>query len=202
MGKSIIVLIAGGTGSGKSTLAKRIQHKDANRIVIVSLDNYYKDQGHLSIEARALLNYDSPNAIDFDCLLTNIIKLKDGIDIVEPRYDFTTHTRFLNSNITRSKPIIIVEGILSLFDKRIRDLSDLNLYVDIDDDERILRRILRDVDERGRTVESVVQQYRNSVKPMHLLNVEPTRRHADFIVQDNGTRTVDYLFDLICTLMR
>ena len=202
MNRSVVVLIAGGTGSGKSTLAKRIKKKDPDRITIVSLDNYYKDQGHLSEEARASLNYDSPEVLDFATLIQNVKELKRGNDIIEPRYDFQSHTRKQNSEATFSKPVIIVEGILSLFDAEVRKLSDLNLYVDIDDDERILRRILRDVDERGRTVDGVVQQYRNSVKPMHALNVAPTRKFADFIVQDNGTRTVDYLYDLICTLLR
>ena len=201
MSNSIVVLIAGGTGSGKSTLAKRIKQKRPDSITIVSLDNYYKDQGHLSEEERGHINYDSPDVLDFDALLDDIKLLKSGSDVIEPRYDFKTHTRKHNIEPTKSTEVIIVEGILSLFDSRIRALSALNLYVDIDDDERILRRILRDVEERGRTVDSVVQQYRNSVKPMHSLYVSPTKQYADFIVQDNGIRTVDYLFDLICTLL-
>lgn len=202
MNRSVVILIAGGTGSGKSTLAKRIKSKDAEKIEIVSLDNYYKDQGHLSEAERSRINYDSPDVLDFPALVDNIKKLKDGNAVVEPRYDFKTHTRKQNNEITYSKPVIIVEGILSLFDEEVRKLSDLNLFVDIDDDERILRRILRDVDERGRSVDSVVQQYRDSVKPMHVLNVAPTRKYADFIIQDNGNRTVEYLYDLILTLLR
>lgn len=200
MNKSIVVLIAGGTGSGKSTLAKKIKRESDSTITIVSLDNYYKDQGHLSIEERAKINYDSPDVLDFELLLKNITNLKNGLNVIEPRYDFKTHTRQPNNIITYSQQIVLVEGILSLFNERIRELSDLNLYVDVADDERILRRILRDVVERGRTVESVIEQYRTSVKPMHIFYVEPTKQFADFVVQNNDARTVYYILDLIRSL--
>ena len=187
MEKPILIGITGGTGSGKSTIADALYSNfSKDRITMIQQDMYYKDQSHLSMEERVKTNYDHPMAFDNDLLVEHLQKLIKGEAIEKPRYDFTIHNRAKDTTTVEPREIIIVEGILILEDERIRDLLDIKVYVDTDADIRILRRLVRDIDERGRTVESVVDQYLKMVRPMHMEFTEPTKRYADIIIPEGG----------------
>lgn len=187
MKKPILIGITGGTGSGKSTIADALYSNFSNeRITMIQQDMYYKDQSHLSMEERVKTNYDHPMAFDNDLLVEHLQKLIKGEAIEKPRYDFTIHNRAKDTTTVEPREIIIVEGILILEDERIRDLLDIKVYVDTDADIRILRRLVRDIDERGRTVESVIDQYLKMVRPMHMEFTEPTKRYADIIIPEGG----------------
>lgn len=191
MKKPILIGLAGGTGSGKTTVAKSIYRSFKNEsICIIMQDSYYKDQSHLTLEERQGTNYDHPYAFDTDLLIKHIKDLLDGRSIDVPIYDFTKHTRKNDTVEVTPKDIIIVEGILTLEDKRLRDLYDIKLYVDTDADIRILRRLTRDIRDRGRTLESVIEQYLNVVRPMHMQFIEPTKRYADLIIPEGGRNQV------------
>ena len=187
MKKPILIGITGGTGSGKSTIADALYSNFSNdRITMIQQDMYYKDQSHLSMEERVKTNYDHPMAFDNDLLVEHLQKLIKGEAIEKPRYDFTVHNRAEDTTTVEPREIIIVEGILILEDERIRELLDIKVYVDTDADIRILRRLVRDIDERGRTVESVIDQYLTMVRPMHMEFTEPTKRYADIIIPEGG----------------
>ena len=187
MEKPILIGITGGTGSGKSTIADAVYSNfSKDRITMIQQDMYYKDQSHLSMEERVKTNYDHPMAFDNDLLVEHLQKLIKGEAIEKPRYDFTIHNRAKDTTTVEPREIIIVEGILILEDERIRDLLDIKVYVDTDADIRILRRLVRDIDERGRTVESVIDQYLKMVRPMHMEFTEPTKRYADIIIPEGG----------------
>lgn len=187
MKKPILIGITGGTGSGKSTIADALYSNfSKDRITMIQQDMYYKDQSHLSMEERVKTNYDHPMAFDNDLLVEHLQKLIKGEAIEKPRYDFTIHNRAKDTTTVEPREIIIVEGILILEDERIRDLLDIKVYVDTDADIRILRRLVRDIDERGRTVESVIDQYLKMVRPMHMEFTEPTKRYADIIIPEGG----------------
>ena len=187
MEKPILIGITGGTGSGKSTIADALYSNfSKDRITMIQQDMYYKDQSHLSMEERVKTNYDQPMAFDNDLLVEHLQKLIKGEAIEKPRYDFTIHNRAKDTTTVEPREIIIVEGILILEDERIRDLLDIKVYVDTDADIRILRRLVRDIDERGRTVESVIDQYLKMVRPMHMEFTEPTKRYADIIIPEGG----------------
>ena len=187
MEKPILIGITGGTGSGKSTIADALYSNfSKDRITMIQQDMYYKDQSHLSMEERVKTNYDHPMAFDNDLLVEHLQKLIKGESIEKPRYDFTIHNRAKDTTTVEPREIIIVEGILILEDERIRDLLDIKVYVDTDADIRILRRLVRDIDERGRTVESVIDQYLKMVRPMHMEFTEPTKRYADIIIPEGG----------------
>lgn len=187
MEKPILIGITGGTGSGKSTIADALYSNfSKDRITMIQQDMYYKDQSHLSMEERVKTNYDNPMAFDNDLLVEHLQKLIKGEAIEKPRYDFTIHNRAKDTTTVEPREIIIVEGILILEDERIRDLLDIKVYVDTDADIRILRRLVRDIDERGRTVESVIDQYLKMVRPMHMEFTEPTKRYADIIIPEGG----------------
>ena len=187
MEKPILIGITGGTGSGKSTIADALYSNFSNEcITMIQQDMYYKDQSHLSMEERVKTNYDHPMAFDNDLLVEHLQKLIKGEAIEKPRYDFTIHNRAKDTTTVEPREIIIVEGILILEDERIRDLLDIKVYVDTDADIRILRRLVRDIDERGRTVESVIDQYLKMVRPMHMEFTEPTKRYADIIIPEGG----------------
>lgn len=187
MEKPILIGITGGTGSGKSTIADALYSNFSNeRITMIQQDMYYKDQSNLSMEERVKTNYDHPMAFDNDLLVEHLQKLIKGEAIEKPRYDFTIHNRAKDTTTVEPREIIIVEGILILEDERIRDLLDIKVYVDTDADIRILRRLVRDIDERGRTVESVIDQYLKMVRPMHMEFTEPTKRYADIIIPEGG----------------
>ena len=187
MKKPILIGITGGTGSGKSTIADALYSNFSNEcITMIQQDMYYKDQSNLSMEERVKTNYDHPMAFDNDLLVEHLQKLIKGEAIEKPRYDFTVHNRAKDTTTVEPREIIIVEGILILEDERIRNLLDIKVYVDTDADIRILRRLVRDIDERGRTVESVIDQYLTMVRPMHMEFTEPTKRYADIIIPEGG----------------
>ncbi|MBE6053194.1 MAG: uridine kinase [Clostridium sartagoforme] len=191
MNKPILIGITGGTGSGKSSIADAIYSSFSNEcIAMIQQDMYYKDQSNLSMEERIKTNYDHPKAFDNDLLIKHLNDLINGIPVDKPIYDFSCHNRAKETVRVEPRSIIIVEGILVLEDERLRDLLDIKVYVDTDADIRILRRLVRDINERGRTVDSVVNQYLEVVRPMHLQFTEPTKRYADIIVPEGGQNKV------------
>lgn len=199
----VIILIGGGTGSGKSTLALNINGRLSDYTTLISMDDYYKDQSGVPEAERELINYDSPEVVDIELLSNNISKLRSGESIDEPIYDFATHTRKAETTHIESSPVIIVEGIMALRFESLRSMANVKLYVDVDDDERIIRRILRDTSARSRNLESIVYQYRSTVKPMHQLVVDPTKKYADFILQDvQNTNVVNLLVSMIKKLAK
>jgi len=191
MKKPILIGITGGTGSGKSTVAKSIYRNfKKESISIIMQDSYYKDQSDMTFEERTKTNYDHPHAFDTPLLIKHLEMMLKGQAIEMPIYDFTIHNRKKETLREEPKDIIIVEGILILEDKRLRDLFDIKIYVDTDADIRILRRLTRDIRDRGRTLESVVDQYLGVVRPMHLQFIEPTKRYADLIIPEGGKNQV------------
>ncbi len=188
----IVIGMAGGTGSGKTTLAERISRAFGGDALLLSMDCYYKDNSHLAFEERVKTNYDHPDAYDIPLIVEHIKALKDGKHIDHPTYDFSQHVRGEKWVGLDSARVIIVEGILVFAIKEIVDLLDIKIFVDTDADVRILRRITRDVNERGRDLNSVVRQYLTTVKPMHEHFVEPSKRMADVIVPEGGHNDVAY----------
>lgn len=180
---SLIVGVAGGTGSGKSTFTKNLQQEFGDDITVIYYDNYYKSRDDISVEARKNINYDHPDALETELLIDHVKRLKNGETIECPVYNFSTHTRDSQSKTIVPNRIIVVEGILAFQNSELRNLFDLKIFVDSDADERILRRMMRDIRERGRDVEDIVLQYINTVKPMHNLYVEPTKEFADIIIR-------------------
>ena len=190
MSEVMIVGIAGGTGSGKTTITRRIVERFGSKVSVVYHDNYYKAHNDMTYEQRCKLNYDHPNAFDNDLFIKHLKELKRGNAVECPVYDYTVHNRSDKTTIVKPNKVIIVEGILIFQDKRIWDLMDIKIFVDTDADVRILRRIRRDVRERGRTLESVIDQYLTTVKPMHEQYVQPSRKNADIIVPEGGRNAV------------
>ena len=189
--KDVIVIgIAGGTGCGKSTMINRIKSEFDERITILSHDYYYKQHNDISFEDRKKLNYDHPDAFDTELMIEHVRQLIDGKAIERPVYDFTIHNRIDETVRVAPAKVIIVEGILIFENKTLRDMCDIKVFIDTDADVRIIRRILRDVEERGRTLESVVTQYLTTVKPMHEEFVEPSKKYADIIVPEGGYNIV------------
>jgi uridine kinase len=191
MKRPIIIGIAGGTGSGKSTIAKEISSRfSEDCIALIEQDSYYKDQSSLTYEERIKTNYDHPDAFDTALIVEHLKSLLQGMSVEKPVYDFTKHTRKEEKILVEPKDIIVLEGILILQEEEIRELLDIKLYVDTDADVRIIRRLLRDIKERGRDVDSVIDQYITVVRPMHMQFVEPTKRYADIIVPEGGQNRV------------
>jgi uridine kinase len=185
--KPLVIGIAGGTGSGKTTVARKIAAAlPEGQAVVLQHDWYYLDRSHLSDEARALVNFDEPDALDNARLLADLRTLKAGQAAVCPRYDFATHTRLSEGRTVDPHPVVVVEGILLFAIPDLRDAFDLRLFVETDDDIRLLRRIRRDIEERGRDIASIEQQYEGTVRPMHQLHVAPSRRHAHLIIPEGG----------------
>lgn len=180
--KSVIIGIAGGTGSGKSTFTNRLRDEFKDNVAVIYHDNYYRDQSDIPLEERKKTNYDHPDAMETELLVQQLQELKEGKSIQCPVYDYTQHNRSGEVQTVEPKKVILLEGILVLADERLRDLMDIKIYVEADADERILRRVIRDVKERGRDIEGVVEQYLTTVKPMHYLYVEPTRSTADIVI--------------------
>ncbi|WP_086314212.1 uridine kinase [Enterococcus sp. 7F3_DIV0205] len=194
----IVIGVTGGSGSGKTSVSRAIFNQFPNHsIMMLEQDSYYKDQSHLSFEERLSTNYDHPFAFDTDLLIEHLQQLIDYQPIEKPVYDYVAHTRSSDIIVQEPKEVIILEGILILEDTRLRELMDIKLYVDTDDDIRIIRRIKRDMEERGRTLDSVIEQYLTVVKPMYHQFIEPTKRYADIIVPEGGENHV--AIDLITT---
>ncbi len=182
-----IVLIGGGTGSGKTTVARKIQESLGDEsCAYIPMDNYYKDMSHLPIEERRKLNYDHPDMIEHKLIVKHLKELLTGKSIELPGYDFAQYIRTTETTSISPKPIIIVEGIFALYYDELNSLADLKIFVDTESDERFIRRLQRDIFERGRTIESVITQYLNTVKPMHDNYVEPTKKKADIIIPRGG----------------
>ena len=200
----MIIAVAGGSASGKTTVTNEILEKlDVNSVLIIKHDDYYQDQSHLTLEERYLTNYDHPHSLDNDLLVKHLKQLINGQTVFKPTYDFVLHTRSDQKEALQPKRVIILEGILILTDKRLRDLSDIKLFVELDDDLRFIRRLNRDILERGRTLESVVNQYLKTVKPMYHQFVEPTKRYADVIIPNNLKHdvAVDIIVSKINTIL-
>ncbi|MBO8155991.1 MAG: uridine kinase [Bacillaceae bacterium] len=199
--KPVVIGVAGGTGSGKTSVTRSICDQFENQsILMLEQDYYYKDQSHLPFEERLKTNYDHPLAFDNDLLIEHLKQLLKGNPIEKPVYDYELHTRSENVIDVEPSDVIILEGILVLEDERLRNLMDIKVYVDTDADIRITRRIMRDIKERGRTIESVIDQYINVVRPMHLQFVEPTKRYADIIIPEGGENHV--AIDLMTTKIK
>ncbi len=187
---TMVIGIAGGTGSGKTTLTRRIVERFGGHVSVLYHDNYYKSHDDMPYEARCRLNYDHPDAFDTPRLVEDLKALRRGETVYSPVYDYTIHNRSRETVEVRPTKVILVEGILIFADKALRDLMDIKIFVDTDADVRILRRILRDVKERGRSLDSVVTQYLTTVKPMHEQFVEPSKRNADIVVLEGGHNLV------------
>ncbi|WP_411504013.1 uridine kinase [Brevibacillus centrosporus] len=198
MRNPVLIGVAGGSGSGKTTVARELFRQFQNdSVTMIEQDSYYKNQDHLKMEERQLTNYDHPFAFDNDLMLSHLQDLLKGKAIKKPIYDFKEHTRKKETLLIEPKDVIILEGMLILEDERIRGLMDIKVFVDTDADVRIVRRMLRDIEERGRSMESVVNQYLNVVRPMHLQFIEPTKRYADVIIPEGGYNRV--ALDLLST---
>ena len=189
--KCIIIGIAGGTGSGKTTLTERLRdHFGADEVSVLNHDSYYKRHDELPYEERCKLNYDHPDSVDTELLVQHLQALRRGESVKVPVYDYTIHNRGDKTITVHPAPVIIVEGILIFASQELCDMMDMKVFVDTDADVRILRRALRDVEERGRSMQSVVTQYLTTVKPMHEQSVEPTRKYADIVVLEGGHNLV------------
>lgn len=187
----LIIGIAGGTGSGKTTVVNQILHElPTDEVCVISQDSYYNETSDLTYDERTKINFDHPKAIDFDLLVHHLTELKKGNVIEQPIYSFITHNRTKDSLRTHPRKVIIVEGILIFNNKRLRDLFDIKIFVHAETDERLIRRLKRDVEERGRDVNEVISRYQNTLKPMHQQFIEPTKNYADIIIPNDRYNTV------------
>lgn len=199
MDKILVIGIAGGSGSGKTTLMKNLVQKFGDNVTVISHDNYYKRHDELTYEQRCLINYDEPDAFETDLMAAHLEQLRQGQAIECPIYDYTIHNRSAEVVRIKPRPVIIVEGILIFADEALRELMDIRIFVDTDVDVRLCRRIKRDVNKRGRTLESVLTQYQQTVKPMHEKYVEPSKKYANLVVPEGGKNYValDMIVDRI-----
>ena len=187
----LVIGIAGGTGSGKTTVVRKIMEQlPCNEIALLPQDSYYRDNVHLPLEERQKMNFDHPDSIEFDLLVKHLKQLRQGITVEQPVYSYLTCTRMDETVKVEPRKVVIVEGILILTHPALRDLMDLKVFVDAEPDDRLMRVIQRDIAERGRTVEKVLGRYEETVKPMHLQFIEPTKRYADLIVPQGGNNHV------------
>lgn len=187
----LIIGIGGGTGSGKTTVVDQIVSDfPEGQVTVISQDSYYKDLSHLPMEDRIRVNFDHPNAIDFELLCQHLRALKQGQDIVQPVYSFVAHNRTDKTVLTTPTQVLVVEGILILTDASIRDLFDIKIFVHADSDERLIRRLKRDIAERGRDLDEILRRYQTTLKPMHQQFIEPTKEFADIIIPNNRYNTV------------
>ncbi|MBK9164666.1 MAG: uridine kinase [Acidobacteria bacterium] len=197
----MIIGICGGTGSGKTTIARAIVDAvGRENVVLVEQDSYYRNLADMPLDERHQANFDHPDSIDSDMLVHHLVRLKQGLVVEMPLYDFKTHTRSDEIETIRPKPVVIVEGILIFAEPRVLDLLDMRVYVDTPDDIRFIRRLRRDIAERGRTVDSVIDQYYRTVRPMHFEFVEPSKRHADVILPEGSNTGIS--IELLCSLVR
>jgi len=188
--RPLIIAVAGGSGSGKTTVARAIDDAVHRSSILIEQDAYYKDLGHLPFEERKKVNYDHPDAFDTELLVAQLQLLASGQGVDRPTYDYAAHTRASETVHVEPRDLILVEGILLFADARLRALFDIKVFVDVADDVRFIRRLQRDVVERGRTMESVIQQYLSTVRPMHLEFVEPSKRYADVILPEGGQNRI------------
>ena len=189
--KPILIVIAGGSASGKTTVVNKIINElNSKNVTVIKHDDYYKDLSHLPIEERAKVNFDHPHSLDSDLFVSQLKTLLDGKSIEKPTYDFVCHNRSKITETINPTKVIVTEGILVLEDERVRDLGDIKIFVESDDDIRFIRRLVRDTKERGRSIESVINQYLNTVKPMYYAFVKPTKRYADIIIPNDNTHDV------------
>ncbi|MCA0153368.1 uridine kinase [Winogradskyella vincentii] len=196
----LIIGIAGGTGCGKTTVVDTIlKELPEGEVGVISQDSYYKDTSHLSYDERVKINFDHPRSIDFDLLVDHLKQLKAGKTIEQPVYSFVKHNRTGDTVNTHPRKVIIVEGILILTNKELRDLFDIKIYVHADSDERLIRRLKRDISERGRDIEEVLSRYQNTLKPMHEQFIEPMKEYADIIIPNNRYNTV--AVDIVKTII-
>ena len=187
----LIIGIAGGTGSGKTTVVHQIMNElPQTEVGIISQDSYYKDNSHLSFDERSLTNFDHPRAIDFELLVSHLKELKAGNVVAQPVYSFVTHNRTDDTISTHPRKVMIVEGILILSNPDLRDMFDVKIFVHADSDERLIRRLKRDIAERGRDMEEVLSRYQSTLKPMHQQFIEPTKGYADIIIPNDKYNTV------------
>lgn len=197
----VVIGVAGGSGSGKTTVVRRIVESLGDEdVTVLDHDRYYRDRNDLRLEERAALNYDHPDSLETDLMVRHVTALRAGHAVEAPVYDFTRHARRPATETAYPRKVIIVEGILIYADTALRHLLDIKVFVDADDDIRFIRRLKRDVAERARTMESVIEQYQATVKPMHLEFVEPTKRYADIIIPQGGHNTV--AIGMLLTLVR
>jgi len=196
----MIIGICGGTGSGKTTIARSIVDAvSAQNVVLVEQDSYYRNLSDMPLDERHQANFDHPDSLDSDMLVNHILRLKQGLSIEMPLYDFATHTRSDKIEIIEPRPVVIVEGILIFAEPRVLDLLDVRVFVDTPDDVRLMRRLRRDITERGRTFERTLEQYERTIRPMHYEFVEPSKRHADIIIPEGAQTgvTVEVLCGLV-----
>ncbi len=190
----IMIGIAGGTGSGKSTFTNRLKERFGDDVTVIYHDNYYRQRDDMTYEERTKVNYDHPSALETELLIVHLKMLREGKSIECPIYDFTQHNRSNKSYTIHPSKIFLIEGILIFSDEQLRDLFDIKIFVEADADERILRRVVRDVKERGRDIDNIMEQYLTTVKPMHYLYVEPTKTTADIIINSGMN---DVAFDIV-----
>ena len=194
----LVIGIAGGSGSGKTTVVKTITRQLSGRVVVIPQDSYYKDSSHLPLEERQKINFDHPDAIDWKLLCQQIRELKQGRTVEQPVYSYITCSRSKTETVTvEPAEVIIVEGILIFTCKELRDQMNIKIFVDADSDDRLMRSIVRDMEERGRTIDMAIDHYQETVKPMHLQFIEPSKRYADIIIPEGGHNTV--AIDVITT---
>lgn len=197
----LIIGIAGGTGCGKTTVVKQIVNElPENEVCVISQDSYYKDTSHLRYEERTKINFDHPQSIDFKLLGEHLTALRKGETIEQPVYSFVEHNRTKETVLTKPSKVIIVEGILILTNPKIREMFDIKIYVQTDSDERLIRRLKRDIAERGRDIEEVLDRYQNTLKPMHQQFIDPTKEFADLIIPNNNYNNV--AIDIVRTIVK
>ena len=189
--RMLIIGIAGGTGSGKTTVVRQIiESLPAGEVVLLPQDSYYKDSSHVPAEQRQSINFDHPDAFDWELLSSHIALLRQGKSIEQPIYEYITSTRQKETIHIEPRKVVIIEGILALYDQKLRDMMDLKIFVDTDPDDRLIRVIQRDIIERGRTAEAVMERYVRVLKPMHQQFIEPSKRYADLIVPEGGSNQI------------
>ncbi|HSJ15370.1 MAG TPA: uridine kinase [Longimicrobiales bacterium] len=201
----IIIGVAGGSGSGKTTVVRAmVRSLGRDQVTVMHHDSYYRDASDLSPEARQAINYDHPDSLETELLVRHLEQVLEGRAVDVPVYDFTTHSRAPEPETTAPRKVIILDGLLILWDRRLRRLMDIKVYVDTDPDIRFIRRLRRDIEQRGRSAESVIRQYLDTVRPMHLEFVEPSKRYADVIVPEGGQNrvAVDMLITTVRSILR
>jgi uridine kinase len=197
----MIIGICGGTGSGKTTIARKIvEAVGRENVVLIEQDSYYRNLADMPLDERHQANFDHPDSIDSDMLVNHLMRLRQDLSVDMPLYDFVTHTRSEEIEVINPKPVVIVEGILIFAEPRVLDLLDVRVFVDTPDDVRLMRRLRRDINERGRTFERTLEQYERTIRPMHFEFVEPSKRHADIIIPEGSNTGVTVEF--LCSLVR